>query len=412
MTVATDITIVGAGPYGLSIAAYLRELGLDFRIIGSPMHSWLTSMPKGMLLKSAGFASNLYDPGRTFTLERFCKEHGIPYQDIGLPVRLDTFTSYGIAFQKRMVPQLEDEKLVTLNRAPGGFELRMESGIAFRTRKVVLAVGIDYFRHMPRPLAHLPAELCSHSATHHEFSRFRRKDVAVIGSGASAIDIAVLLHEAQARVQLIARAPEIRFGYEEAPSRSLLQRLRAPMSGVGAGWKNRMCTDVPWLYRYLPDRLRLRTVKRFLGPAGGWFMKDRATFVPRIVGCELHEATAFGGRVELGLVGVDGATRQVSAEHVITATGYRTDVQRLPFLSLDILEQLKLIGQSPRLSGNFESSVPGLYFAGPITATSFGPVMRFAVGAEFACQRISRHLAREAGARSVPPKVEAVPGAQ
>lgn len=412
MSVATDITIVGAGPYGLSLAAWLRERGLDFRIMGSPMHSWLTAMPKGMLLKSAGFASSLHDPGQSFTLERYCKDHGVPYQDVGLPVRLETFIAYGIAFQRQLVPQLEDEKLVALNRAPRGFYLRLERGSAIHTRRVVLAVGIDHFRHMPRPLAHLPNELCSHGAEHHDLGRFRRKEVAVLGGGASAIDIAVLLHEAQANVQLIARAPVIQFGYEEAPSRSVWQRLRAPMSGVGAGWKNLLCTDMPWLYRYLPDRLRLRTVKRFLGPAGGWFMKDRATFVPRLLGCELQEARAVGGRVQLRLAAPDGSERQVIVDHVIAATGYKADVQRLPFLSLDILEQLKLIGRVPRLSAHFESSIPGLYFVGPIAAPSFGPVMRFAVGAGFTCRRLSRHLADGARDHSALSGIEVMPGAR
>lgn len=411
MTVATDITIVGAGPYGLSLAAYLRERGLDFRIIGRPMRTWLNSMPEGMMLKSMGFASNLFDPGRTFTLRQYCKDHGIPYQDVGLPVHLDTFSSYGIAFQRRQVPDLEDQTLVALNRSSEGFDLRMESGDVFHARRVVLAVGIDYFRHMPPPLAHLSPDICSHGADHHDLGRFRDKEVAVIGAGASAVDIAVLLHEAQARAQLIARAPELLFGYKEEPQRPLLQRLRKPMSGVGPGWKNRLCTDLPWLYRYLPDHFRLRIVKRFLGPTAGWFMKDRASFVPRILGCELHEATACGGRVQLRLVAADGSERQVTADHVIAATGYRTDVHRLPFLSLDILEHLKLIGQAPRLSAHFESSIPGLYFAGPIAAPTFGPVMRFAVGAEFACRRISRHLAREAKAHPTPRKPRAVSGA-
>jgi thioredoxin reductase len=409
MTVATDITIVGAGPYGLSIAAHLREHRLNFRIIGSPMQNWLTRMPEGMLLKSVGFASTLYDPGRTFTLERFCIEHGIPYQDVGIPVALDTFCSYGLAFQKHLVPELEDERLVTLNRCEDGYELRMESGISFRSRRVVVATGIDYFRNMPQALSHLPAELCSHSAEHRDLAGFRNKDVAVVGSGASAIDIAVLLHEAQANVMLIARAPELKFGMEERHSRPLLQRVRAPMSGVGAGWKNRICTDVPWLYRYLPDRLRLRTVKRFLGPAAGWFMKQRAEAVPRILGCEIREARIAGRGVQLRLSAIDGNERHVSADHVVAATGYKTDVRLLPFLSLDILEQLRLIGLSPRLSAHFESSVPGLYFVGPIAATTFGPVMRFAVGAEFTCRRISSHLARASGTRFAAQKVNPVP---
>src|SRR5437870_3976583 len=89
MTVATDITIVGAGPFGLSIAAHLGDHGLDFRIIGSPMQNWLTKMPKGMLLKSAGFASTLYDPDRIFTLRQYYEDQGIPYHDLDLPIPLE-----------------------------------------------------------------------------------------------------------------------------------------------------------------------------------------------------------------------------------------------------------------------------------------------------------------------------------
>jgi len=42
--------------------------------------------------------------------------------------------------------------------------------------------------------------------------------------------------------------------------------------------------------------------------------------------------------------------------------------------------------------------VPGLYFTGPAAANSFGPLMRFMVGAEFAAPRLAAHLARKLGA--------------
>src|SRR5216684_8632385 len=90
-----DVAIIGAGPYGLSVAAHLRGLGVPFRIFGRPMDSWLAHMPKGMMLKSDGFASNIYDPGGGFTLEKFCAQRGIEYANMGIPVRLDTFTAYG-----------------------------------------------------------------------------------------------------------------------------------------------------------------------------------------------------------------------------------------------------------------------------------------------------------------------------
>src|SRR5438105_5474966 len=110
----TNIAIIGAGPYGLSIAAHFRHRGIPFRIFGRPMDSWLAHMPKGMLLKSDGFASNIYDPNADFTLKQFCSERGIEYSDTGIPVRLDTFAAYGLAFRERMVPELEDRLVVGL----------------------------------------------------------------------------------------------------------------------------------------------------------------------------------------------------------------------------------------------------------------------------------------------------------
>ena len=104
-----NTVIIGAGPYGLSIAAHCRQRGIAFRIFGRPMDSWVSHMPKGMLLKSDGFASNISDPEDRLTLGKFCAERGIEYGDKGVPIRLDTFTEYGLAFKERIVPQLEDK---------------------------------------------------------------------------------------------------------------------------------------------------------------------------------------------------------------------------------------------------------------------------------------------------------------
>src|SRR5271154_4141083 len=103
---ATDVTIIGAGPYGLSTASHLRARDISHRIIGWPMRFWRSQMPKGMLLKSDGFATSLSEPNAQFTLRRFCETRGIPYADIGIPISLETFSAYGTAFQKELVPQL------------------------------------------------------------------------------------------------------------------------------------------------------------------------------------------------------------------------------------------------------------------------------------------------------------------
>jgi FAD-dependent urate hydroxylase len=392
------VAIIGAGPYGLSIAAHLRQLGVEYRIVGSTMESWRSRMPKGMLLKSAGFASNLSDRERTFTLRRFCMERASDYDDLDFPIPLEQFSAYGQAFQKRLVPEVENEELASLIPDPGGFELRMSSGRSLRARKVVLAVGLDYFRHVPEPLAGLSRQKLSHVAEHHDLGKFQGQRVAILGSGASAVDIAVLLHEAQASVQLIARKPALIFSgpWGGSGSHPFLRPILIPVSGIGPGWKHRIFADLPWLYRYVPDCHRRHTAERFPGPSAGLPMKNRAAPVPKLLGYDLQRVNASGCGVQLRLSAPNGSICTVEADHVIAATGYKSDVHRLPFLSPAILERLRLVGTTPRLSRNFESSVPGLYFAGPVAATTFGPVMRFVFGADFTSRTIARHFARRA----------------
>lgn len=394
MSISTDVTVIGAGPYGLSIAAYLRGHGIDHRIVGGTMHTWRTHMPKGMFLKSAGLSATMFDPEGTFSLKDYCLANQIPYKDEGMPISLEMFTQYGMAFQKNLVPDVEESLVTSLSRCAEGFELKLENGLEFKSRKVVVAVGIDYFRHLPKPLIKLPRELYSHSAEHFAMDKFKGQEIIVIGSGSSAIDMAVLLHEAGAKVHLVARRPELSFGSEEGESRTLWDRIRAPMSGLGPGWKNLLCVDAPWLFRYLPDKFRVRTVKEFLGPSGGWFIKNRLQPVPVILGQLLQEAYAVDGRPHLRFESRDGKQLILAADHVIAATGYKPDLHRIQFLHPDLLEEIDMISNTPRLSAYFESSSPGLYFAGPAVANTFGPVMRFAIGAGFAARQITKHLMR------------------
>ena len=394
MNTATEVTIVGAGPYGLSIAAHLRQMNVNFRIIGSPMHTWRTHMPKGMHLKSAGLSATLFDPERSFTLKQYCRQNDIPYEDEGLPISLELFTQYGMAFQQRFAPNLEEAKLQSLRKQGEMFELVLDNGLKFMSRKVILAVGIDYFRYLPQPLDGLEKSHYSHSAEHHELEKFRDKEVVVIGSGSSAIDMAVLLHEVKARPILVARRQALNFGQKEGRVRTRLSRFVAPMSGLGPGWKNLFCASLPGLFRYLPSNFRIKVVQEFLGPSGGWFIKPRMKDIPILLGHKLLSATSAHGKAELRFIDVNGELRNIHVDHVIAATGYKAQVNTISFLNPELELAIQLVGKTPRLSASFESSVPGLYFAGPSTANTFGPVMRFALGAGFASRTISRHLQR------------------
>ena len=89
MESVVDIAILGAGPYGLSLGAHLRSADVSVRHVGLPMNLWRTSMPRGMFLKSQGFASDLSSPDRKHSLEAFCEASGLPYASYGLPVALE-----------------------------------------------------------------------------------------------------------------------------------------------------------------------------------------------------------------------------------------------------------------------------------------------------------------------------------
>ncbi len=359
------------------------------------MHSWSHHMPQGMHLKSEGFASDLYDPEAEFTLKAYCTEHGIPYADIGLPVAIDTFISYGREFQQRYAPQVENVQITSLNQSAGCFELTTAAGEIAQARQVVIAAGIVNFAYLPPPLRDIPGTMVSHSSQHSDLSGFTGRKVAVLGAGASALDIAALLLQAGAEVDLIARRPSIQFHEPPNEPRPLLQRLKAPRSGLGLGWRSRMCTDIPLVFHALPQSLRIKAVTKHLGPAPCWFTREAvADRLPMHVGVTLAGAHARGDRACLELRGPSQKERQLEFDHVIAATGYKAAIARLPFMHESLLARVHTAHETPILNRRFESSVPGLYFVGAAAANSFGPLLRFAYGAKFAASRIAPRLMR------------------
>ncbi len=390
-----DIAIIGAGPYGLSLAAHLARTRRSFRIFGEPMKFWSEHMPRGMRLKSEGFASNLSDPNGEFTLEVFCAERGIDYADIGLPVALDTFIAYGTEFQRRYVPALEKVQVVGLAHSPTGFELSTSNGEVLQARRVVVATGIGHFASLPGVLENMPASLVTHSSAHSsDLQSFKNRKVVVLGAGASALDIAALLIEAGASVALIARTDTLKFHDPPREPRPLLERLREPRSGLGTGWRSRLSCDLPLAFHLLPESVRLRAVARHLGPAPCWFTRDAVVGrMPMHLGATLLDAQIADNRIHVSFKQKE-ERQSIEADHLIAATGYKVAISRLPFVHDSLIKRIRRAADTPILRRPFESSVPGLHFVGVAAANSFGPLFRFAFGADYAAKQLGRHLAR------------------
>jgi FAD-dependent urate hydroxylase len=408
-----DTIVVGAGPYGLSIAAHTRAAGLSTRNFGRPMSAWAEHMPAGMLLKSEVWASHLGDPLGRYGYDAYCQEHNLPYEYAN-PIPVETFVAYGKWFAALAAEGVEQSTVIRVSPVPtrsalrtnagndgARFEVELDDGEVIRSRTVVLAVGVVPFAYTPPELAGLDPAVAGHAGDYPDPAAFAGKRVAVIGAGQSALESATLLAEAGAHVQLIARTHEL--AWNELPiegQRSLYRRLRAPKSALGPGLRNRGMAQMPGAVRHLSLERRAYLVKHTLGPAGSWWLRERFQgVVPTILGAQLAEAyQSPEGTVRLSLLGDAFGNQVVETDHVVAATGYRVDLDRLSMLDTGMREQITFTRTQgtpagPALSAHFESSVPGLFFAGLPAALSFGPLMRFVAGAAYSARQINRRLA-------------------
>jgi hypothetical protein len=397
----TDVAVIGAGPYGLSLAAHLSGRGVRHEIFGTPMDTWRHHMPAGMCLKSEGFASNLSDPDDRHTLERFCAEAGIEYGRIAVPISLDTYCHYGIWFQQRVVPELRTETVERLARAGQGFELTLAGGETLRARRVVVASGVQGQAYVPPELRQLPADLLVHTYEQSDPAATPPEGAVVIGAGQSALEAAALIAESGRPVRLVCRRPEIVWlGKPGGRDRPLRKRWRYPESGLGEGRAQWAYSNHPLAFHAMPERWRLDKAFSTLGPGGAWWLRPRFERQVEILSeRRIVEARADGGAAHLRLQGPAGA-EELTAALVVAGTGYRTDLGRLPFLAPDLSARVATLAGAPALDRSFQSSVPGLYFVGFLATPSFGPVMRFAYGARFAARRISARLAARSSLRA------------
>lgn len=405
MNETVDVAVIGAGPYGLSLAAHLRAAGISYRQFGVPLNLWRTAMPRGMYLKSQGFACSLSDPDSTHTMERFCRETGRAYADIGVPVSLDTFLEYGTWFERNHAPDVEQVLVEHLRRNGGRYELELTDGRLATARHVVVATGVEHFVRIPDVLSQLPAHLASHASAHVDLGVFRDREVAVLGAGQSALETAALLRESGASVRIVARRNGIAWnGLPPTEERSLRRRLREPEAGLGTGWATWFYSEHPELFRRLPAATRARLARTALGPAGAWWLRDRVDGrIPLLLQRQVDWADPTGDRVRLGLRR-GSETTTLSVDHVISATGYRPDIARLSFLDPELRGRVTTLDRTPRVGADYQSDVAGLFFVGPAVAPSFGPVMRFVYGAAHASRAVTARVspARERGVSVMP----------
>jgi cation diffusion facilitator CzcD-associated flavoprotein CzcO len=380
-----EVAVVGAGPYGLSVAAHLKHAGIATRVFGQPMAFWRHNMPKGMLLRSPWRATHISNPDGTLSLDAYAAQQGIADDK---PLPLEQFAAYGTWFQKRAVPDVDRRAVRLIDAASDSFRLTLADGEVLNAGRVVVATGLLNQEYRPPAFRDLPAALVTHGSAHADFTAFCGNRVAVIGRGQSACESAALLAEAGADVEIISRG-EIHWLGDSADSSAqgqavlrLRKTLKSP-SEVGPlplSW----LAEFPALVRRLPATFRDEFTQRCLKPAAAGWLKPRFANVTCNLGRTITGARALPDGVALDL---DSGAK--TFDHVLLGTGYRVDLSQLGIVSPRLLEKIACAHGSPLLGAGFESSVPRLHFVGSYAVKSFGPLLRFIAGAPFAARSVS-----------------------
>lgn len=382
------MAIVGAGPFGLSIAAHVTRRRA--RCFGEQMHTWRTRMPREMQLRSAWEETSLSAPAGAGTIDAWVAAEGERLE----PIPLELFLRYSDWFAQRFVPDRDPHDVARIEPAAGRYRITTTGGDEVDARQVVLAVGVMPFAHVPEPLAGLfGATVTLATGVPEDLDRLAGRRVLVVGGGQAGLETAGLAAQAGAAVELVTQG-ELRWfadrepHYPRSPLRRRLYRLAYPAVGYGPPPLNRLVLH-PDLFSALPVSARTALTRRLLRSGGSPWLR---TLVERSVRvrehCTAAAAQPDGEAVDVTLT--NGVELQV--DEVLVACGYRFRLDRLEFLAPELRERIVVRDGWPVLDRYFRSTDPNVSFVGYAAERRFGPISRFVLGADFTANRLARVL--------------------
>jgi cation diffusion facilitator CzcD-associated flavoprotein CzcO len=349
-----------------------------------------------MFLRSPWSASHISDPAKALSLDAFQSKFG---KNIPTPIPLDDFVAYGLWFQSQAVPVVDRRRIERVESTDPGFRFTLSDGEIWTSRRFIIAAGIKAFAVRPQVFASIPSPMVLHSSDQRDLTQFTGKRIVVVGAGQSALECAALIHETGGDVEVIARQPAVHWlGW-----RARLQRLRplakllyAP-TDVGPAGVSQIVAR-PDLVKYFPRSVQDKFRSRSLRPAGSRWLQARFNGIPITAGRQVVSAALKGSALNLNLD--DGEFREV--DYVVTGTGYRVNIANYPFLAPELLAKVDKVDGFPRLRRGLESSVPGLHFLGAPASWTFGPLMYFVAGTEYAGMALAQSIGRSPANHSTP----------
>ena len=371
----TSLLVIGAGPYGLAVAAHARERGVDTIVIGHPLGFWTDHMPAGMFLRS-GTDWHL-DASGVHTFEAFVDARGLRPEHLD-PIPIGVFLEYATWFQQEKGLHVRDQFVAGLARRETGFVASLDDGSEIAAERVVAAPGNGYFALLPDWAADVPEGIGFHTCDLVRFDGVEGQRVLIVGGRQSAYEWAALSGEhGAARVDIVHRHDVPRF--ERVSWRFVDEYMDATIR-IPGWWRDLSQSDQEAIARRFWEVGRL-TLE--------WWLS------PRLVGDRFHlwpgaQVVAARPRADETLVTLSNGER-LHVDRVLFATGYKVELANVPYLA-QLHPDVDVRDGSPALDVHFQSSVPGLYFPGFVATRDFGPFFGFTKGCPAAAALIVEGL--------------------
>lgn len=378
----TDVLIIGAGPFGLSMAADAQARGIEHIVVGKSMDFWKTNMPAGMFLRSA--CDWHLDAQGTHTIEAYLQTQKLTPADVE-PLSLHFYLGYTRWFQEQKgiepVPVLV-QRLDRSEGSDGGFTATLENGDTISANRVVLALGFLSFKHIPPELAQMiPSDRMAHTCDMVHLDELRNKRCLIIGGRQSAYEWAALLCEQGANAAHVSHRHETP-AFTEADW-SWVTPLVEKM------------VDNPGWYRNLPQAEKEAVVQRMWGEGR---LKLEPWLWPRVDNDTVQmwpqtHVTACNTLPtgELAITLSSGET--LTVDQVILATGYKVNIAQVPLLANgNLLARLATRNGYPVLDEHMQSSIPGLFITSMPATQDFGPFFGFTVSVVASTKIMSQAL--------------------
>jgi len=372
------LLVIGAGPYGVAVAAHAIERGVETVVVGRPMSFWTDHMPEGMFLRS-GIDWHL-DASGVDTFEAFIEERGLPSARID-PVPIDLFREYAAWFQSQKHLSVRHRHVSRLEHNDAAFVASLDDGTQIAADVVVVAPGAAYFRQFPGWASVVPEGIATHTCDLVRFQELSGARVLVIGGRQSAYEWAALLGEHGAeRVDVVHRHDLPRF--ERVSWKFVDPYMDATLSRSG-WWRSLSATQQGEIVQKFWQVGRL-SLEWWLTPR---LADKRIRSWPGTVVVET--AVGDGDTVAVALT----SGERLTFDRLVFATGYKVDLPRVPYLN-GLAGGIEVVDGFPVLDEAFQSSISGLYITGLASTRDFGPFFGFTKGCPTAAALIVDDLLR------------------